>query len=379
LDTSYAEDESYGEYGQDDYSEPEDIPNNKSITIPTTVAVPYGVSLQEAGKEVYTDLLDWEEKYDLGGVKLCAEMSADREGKPYSSFREPTAVTFRPPPELHLVKANVGASSPDIVSRIVNRDIDVQMGPVQNQHNFLSFICFTVNITICNRTDRPIAVRVPQGQMIEVQAPHVQNIVVIEPAETELSPSQTKTMSVKAYCAAEKRQDPTNYHVKLTPFILSAPSTAYRSQNALWDFLRTEPNNTIEGNDSYSEKKHTITFYAWGSGSENDRGEKSDFGHAFVYIPEIGTVGYGGTVTDHKDKTQYAKYKVNIPVSEASLRNVKDKYREWKDNPPEYDLMKYDCTTFVMDIADAAGIKYGSRWMIQSPAGFMRELQRHNK
>jgi hypothetical protein len=304
-------------------------------------------------------------------------MSADREGKPYSSFSSPTTVTFRPPPELHLAKANVGANSPDIISRIVHGDIDVQMERVQT--HLFSVIYFTVNITLCNRTDQPITVRVPQGQMIEVQAPNVQNIAVIESIETALSPSQTKTVSVKAYCAAEKRQDPTNYSVKLTPFILSAPSSAYRSQKTLWDFLRTKPGNTNEAYDSYSEKKHTITFYAWGSGSTNDRGDKSDFGHAFVYIPETGTVGYVGTVTDHRDKVQYAKYTVNIPVSEASLRKAKDKYREWKDNPPEYDLMNYDCTTFVMDIADAAGIKYGSRWTIQSPAGFMRELQQHNK
>jgi hypothetical protein len=186
-------------------------------------------------------------------------------------------------------------------------------------------------------------------------------------------------LTVKAFCASEKRKDPTYHRVKLTPFVLTAPSNAYNSQQSLWDFFRTNTRNT---RDSYAEKTYSLTFYAWGSGSVNSRGEKSDFGHAFVFIPGIGTVGYGGTVSDHSQSVQYAQYQISIAVSENALRKAQEKYREWENNPPEYKLMQYDCTTFVMDIADAAGIYYGNgrrEGWLQSPAGFIRELKKYNK
>ena len=124
-------------------------------------------------------------------------------------------------------------------------------------------------------------------------------------------------------------------------------------------------------------ERYIIVFYAWGSGQQLDT-RKSTFGHAFVDIPTIGPVGYSGQVTNHTDRVKYAKYRCAIPITEEQLQNVIEKYYEWKNNPPDYDLMFTDCTTFVLDIADAAGINYGPRYIIQSPAGFMKALLKYN-
>lgn len=123
--------------------------------------------------------------------------------------------------------------------------------------------------------------------------------------------------------------------------------------------------------------QYIIVFYAWGSGQELPVG-KSPFGHAFVDIPTIGPVGYSGQVTNHAEQVRYAMYRCAVPLTKEQLQSAIDKYWEWKRNPPQYDLMKTDCTTFALDIADAANIEYGSRVFIQSPAGFLRELIKHN-
>lgn len=138
-------------------------------------------------------------------------------------------------------------------------------------------------------------------------------------------------------------------------------------------------------------KKYVIVFYAWGAGAPTGLGT-SPVGHAFVDIPTIGPVGYtvhaetgedllGGDnveVIDESNELRYATYRCAVPISEEHLQRVITRYREWKNNPPNYFLGRTDCTTFVLDIADAADIKYGMRIMIQSPAGFLRSLLEHN-
>ncbi len=373
--TSWAEgaDYGYGEgYGNNDYIDSEqETSGGNAMNNPVTMEISAGESLQEAGRKVYADLLDWEERYNFGGVKLCAEMSADREGKWYSSFNQNITIDFCPLPDLHLHKIAITDSSANIICRIVNGEVEAMVGNVQNDiFHTQEQPAFTVNIVVSNRTAENIPVVIPLGQMLEVQAPNVQNIVVCNTYYAVLEPHQSQTFSVKAYCGAEKRQDPTYKSAKLTSFVLTAPTDAYNSQQSLWDFQRTRPVN---------DKYYTITFYAWGSRSDNCNGEKSDFGHAFVDIPEIGVVGYGGTVFDHTNKVQCAKYQVSVKVNESALRKAQNKYWEWKNNPPNYELMRNDCTTFAMDIADAAGIYYGYRWLIQSPAGFLRELRTYNE
>lgn len=370
-DTSWADGGDYEYYEEEDLNYGQEASNGNTITYPVEVEIPAGQSLQEAGRSVYTDLLDWEELYNFGGVKLCAEMSADRTGKWYSSFNQNTTIDFCPPSDLHLHKIAVTDSSSNIICRIINGEVEATVGNVQNDiFHIQEQSAFIVDIAVSNLTAENIPVVIPLGQMLEVQAPNVQNIVICNTYYTVLEPYQSQTFSVKAYCGAEKRQDPTYKSAKLTPFVLTAPTDAYNSQQSLWNFQRTRPVN---------DKYYTITFYAWGSGSDNCNGEKSDFGHAFVDIPEIGVVGYGGTVFDHTNKVQCAKYQVSVKVNESALRKAQNKYWEWKNNPPEYELMRNDCTTFTMDIADAAGIYYGYRWLIQSPAGFLRELRTYNE
>jgi len=386
LNAPNGEYDEYDEYNEEyNYS---DTHNNNILEYPVDVEILAGVSLQQAGQEAYRNLLDWEERYNFGGVKLCAEMSADQAGKHYSSFSSPTNITFLPPAEIHLHQINVTDSSSNIICRIVNGNIEATVGNIQNDiyRTSTEQPAFIVNITVSNRTTCNISVVIPLGQMLEVQTPDVQNIVVSDTYAAILEPYQTKTFSVRAYCAAEKRKDPTYHSAKLTPFVLTAPIYAYNSQQSLWRFLETRPTK---------DKYYTITFYAWGKGDDiGDRSSK--YGHAFVNIPEIGTVGFGrrkeelidlnpipvyvaGNLSDHTDAVQYAKYTISIPVNEYFLRRAQNKYQEWKNDSVHYTLGLYDCTAFTMDIADAAGIYYGLRWLIQTPVGFMGELRTYNE
>ena len=365
--------EHYGGNSAAGNPEPDPVVDN-AMDYPVERMLPAGVSLQEVGREVYADLLDLEERYNLGGVKLCAEMSADQEGKPYSSFYSPTNITFQPPAKIHLHRIKIVDGSSNIISRIVNGEVSVSVGDVQSNISRTQSgqPGFVVNITVNNLTADNLPVVIPIGQMLEVQAPNVQNIVISNTYSGTLEPYQSQTASTVAYCGAEKRKAPTYHQAKLTPFILMAPSWAYESQQSLWNFQKTRP---------ASDKYYTITFYAWRMGArigDDEINHKSPTGHAFVDIPEIGVVGYGGEVTNHARYIEYADYVVSVNVNESSLRRAQEKYREWKDNPPTYELARYDCTTFVMDIADAAGIYYGPRWLIQFPAGFMRELRVYN-
>lgn len=67
-----------------------------------------------------------------------------------------------------------------------------------------------------------------------------------------------------------------------------------------------------------------------------------------------------------------------IKVSEEAQKAMIKKLRQLQGNVPKYRIGRYDCTSFVMDIADAAGIRYGARITIQTPVGFMQELKKYN-
>jgi hypothetical protein len=371
-ETSWADypDEEY--YDEDEYAtNSERETNGSAIESPVEVEIPERVTLAEAGQKVYSNLLDWEELYNMGGVKLCAEMSSDRQGKWGSSFDENTTVKFYPPDQLYLHKIFITDISSNIICRIINGEIGVSVSDVQNDIYRTSNEqpAFIINITTTNHTAGSIPVVIPLGQMLEVQSPDVQNIVVCNTYSDILKPYQAKTFSVRAYCGAEKRTDPSRHSVKLTPFVLTAPTYAYNSQSSLWNFQKTSPAN---------DKYYTITFYAWRI--ENRIGDDENehislTGHTFVDIPEIGVVGYGSNgVTDHSSYVQYADYKVSVKINGSDLQKVQNKYWAWKNNPPTYKLAEYDCTNFAMDIADAAGIYYGPRWAIKFPAGFIRNL-----
>lgn len=383
TDTSYLDIEDEYEYDDDDESElieTTDDAMNQSVD----VTVPANVSLEEIGREVYSDLVQYE-SYGIGGAKLCAEMSADREGKWTSSFSQSTNITFKPPTEINLHQIKNEEGSSNIICRILNGEIFVSVGNVQSDIFRLSDAepPFIIDILADNNTNQNLPVIIPLGQMLEIQAPNVQNIVICNTYSGNIEPNQSKVFKVQAYCVAQQRRTPRGYPAKLTPFILTVPQWAYTSQQSLWDALNTKSSN---------DKFYTITFYAWGRGDYTGNG-RSKFGHAFVNIPEIGTVGFGlnkeeakdlfmvhveGNLFDHARLEQYATYKVEIKINEYSLQKAKEKYYEWKNDSIHYTLGLYDCTAFVMDIAQAADIYFGPRWLIQTPVGFIKELKVYN-
>lgn len=338
-----------------------------------TVTSDYQTRLADLGREVYPELIPIENDA-IGGIKLCAEMSADRNGNYRSNTQGDNPTTFYSYELLGLTLLDVSDCDgiPNILSRVIGGDVTVELGTVcDNPDAFWGGgPSFQVPITITNNRPEDTDVDIPQGTMLEAENDNVQNIVVAKSVSTKLSPSETKTVTVKAMCASRKRGDPKRSKVKLTPFLLNVPSNAYQAQTQLWD--------QIESNHQ-SRKEYTITFYSWGVGDPNGQGEPSQTGHAFVDIPGIGLVGYGGTVFDHSRLIQNATRSASVRVSQSDLDNAQRKYYEWLNDTRGYDLARHDCTSFVMDIADAAHIKYGTRWTIQFPATFVRAVNYYNK
>ena len=140
-----------------------------------------------------------------------------------------------------------------------------------------------------------------------------------------------------------------------------------------------------------SANSYRMVFYAWGSGTYlGEKYERSSTGHAFAYIPglgyrgfstkegEDGHIGVKGDISDHEELFQYATDSFVVYLSKAQWESVKDKYRQLEQNVPRYTIMDYDCTSFTMDLADAAGIRYGNMKFIQWPISFIQELKKHN-
>lgn len=119
---------------------------------------------------------------------------------------------------------------------------------------------------------------------------------------------------------------------------------------------------------------YLITFYIWGIG-DNTRYGKSKTGHSFVSIPQIGCVGYSGTISDHSNSIYYATDSCAFYITGDKLYRVQNKFREWQQFTPDYIIGRCDCTSFALDIADAAGINYGNRLTIQFPSTFMKRLK----
>ncbi len=131
-------------------------------------------------------------------------------------------------------------------------------------------------------------------------------------------------------------------------------------------------------NTSDFRTRHCITFYMWDRGDMNSYGQKSAFGHSFVHIPGLGYVGYGGVVSEDSELYKFATNSCSIYVSSQQLDAVYTEFRRWQKFTPDYLLMRHDCTSFVLDIADAAGIEYGSRIEVQWPSYFMKKLKKYN-
>ena len=346
-------------------------PNIVSSYPTQTIDVPAGTNTQEYIQDYYPELLQLEEEYNIGGMKLIVDMSVDK--SPYyphlSEFKRDVSIDIKTLEDLQLAPIT---DLENIVHYVFNGDVSIIKCCVRGE--------LIVNVMVANNTDHSITSKICQGQMIEVEAPNVQNVVVIKDTQIELAPKAIRTLGIKTFCASRSRGNPSGKSAKITPYKLKAPSSAYQSQEDVWNYQ--EPYRTVK------DEVYTITFYAWGAGDETPSGI-STFGHAFVYIETLGTFGYGGRsgelfgdesakVYNHTKHVAYATHKYSVKVNGKQLEAIRKEFGEWWNNPPSYFLGRNDCTTFVLDIADAGRIRYGYRWNIQTPVGLLEGLEEYN-
>ena len=324
------------------------------------------VSGGEAMLDAYPNLgaYYFEHFSNLGGPKLIGEMSADKAG--YSFSTGPVTVKVLPLSEMHLqwVNDRFNIFTQVIEGHITLFDVDITD----------SYWDFTCDFQMCNNTNERLFVEIPAGQMLEVVGDGVQNVVVSKGKTIHLPPNEIVTASVPILCAAHHRSNPKGYPARVTPFILDIPSQDIRSQNGVW--------NRIESAE--------VTFYAWRSGDRTQSGT-STYGHAFVRLPGAGVYGFGarhrgkrlllgepGEIFEHSHLVRYATDSCRVKVTDKQLKAMIDKLEYLQLHVPEYELGRYDCTSFTMDIADAGGIRYGTRSLIQWPISFIEEMKAHN-
>ena len=309
----------------------------------------------------------WQKPY-IGGAKLIAEMSADAAGINKSRFGRDCYINILP---LHQLKLRICDDPFSLYTLVCANVVRIDMCKIESNGFFNNFI---IRIQMTNETAQETIVNIPQGQMIEAEMENVQNVVITETKRVVLQPYESKSLRIPAYCAAHHRSSPSGSKGRITPYIMTAPNNTYHSQQSVWDYIE-EP------------ATRRLIFYAWGSGPL-DNGHNSSTGHAFVFIPEVGYIGYGsahgdwiddeGVISNHKRQAQLAQDSCVVWVTNSQLKNVHTKVKQLLSNTPRYHIGYYDCTSFTMDIADAAGIYYGNRLFIQTPMGFMEALKKRN-
>lgn len=336
---------------------------------PSSLYVSQGTSLQEAFSRS-TPQMDygWQKPY-IGGAKLIAEMSADAAGISKSSFDQDSYINILP---LHQLKLRICDDSFNLYTLVCAGILNIDMCRIESNGFFSNG--FTVSIQLSNQTSQEVVVNIPQGQMIEAERDNVQNVVIKEDKQVVLQPYENKTIRASASCAAHHRSSPSGSKGRITPYLLTAPHSAYNSQQSVWDYIEEPAINRM-------------VFYAWGRGPL-DNGHESLTGHAFVFIPNVGYIGFGsahgdwlddeGVISNHRRQAKYAQDSCIVYITNTQLNNVYDKVNALINNTPRYHITYYDCTSFVMDIADAAGIYYGNRLFIQTPMGFMQEIKKRN-
>lgn len=341
--------------------------------VPERLFVPAGVSFEQALYQSQPQLYKNSDIEGLGGTKLIAEMSADAAGIPYSRDNGQDRIIKIQP--MHILKIHIDTIPPCIFGRILKKEVILRSCVINSTPSIFDEH-FDVNIVLTNNTGIPLDVTIRQGTMIESETENVQNIVVTKHYNVSLPPLQTSSISVLAYCAARHRSSPSGRRGRITPYVLNAPSSVYNTQQAVWDYIEAPARNKM-------------TFYAWGKGMETGNGHVSPTGHAFVYVPRSGYWGFGsgdgnwidgqGSLFDHSRQRQYATDSCSVYITDQQLNDVYAKLRLLRDNTPRYHMGIYDCTSFTMDVADAAGVYYGSRWLIQTPIGFMEQLKKYNR
>jgi len=372
-------------------------PYEPDLYTPCTITVPNGSTIQEAVYQAMPYLCQHEKKYGVGGAKLLGELSADKAGI-NTSTNIPDEILCLMPLNVLKVEKNddpyfvynlvcsgkirIGGGCTIGSSRDQNTSTNVRViyiGPQPDDD------IFRVNITLENLTDNEIGTNIPEGTMIEAVNNDVQNVVTTSYKYVTIPPHQSKRVSIPAVCAAKKRKDPTGSLARITPYKLIPDDYNRYTQESVWQYQSQEPNNRL-------------VFYAYGKGLLRD-GRKSETGHAFVYVPELGYIGFGtkklnrdvkalqymelilgtdGAIFDHNYHHQLATDSCEVYITDDQLRHVQSVLRDYMVHTPPYRLGRYDCTSFVMDIADAGGIQYGYRNLIQTPIGFMEELKKRN-
>lgn len=336
---------------------------------PQTISVPEQTTIERTVSSLFPNAKRCLGYANVGGVKLIGEMSADRAGYNNSYYPYSIMLKVLPISQLHL---GFISSCNNIIPLIVERKIVVESAKIISGCNGLC-----IDVVVRNQTSEYQEVEFLQGQMVEVNEPHVQNVVVSSTANAQLTPTGTWHFTLPVFCASHHRCSPVDYAACITPYVLNAPASTFLSQQRVWNVLESD-----EDPNSY------VTFYVWGKGAITGSGRRSLTGHAFLRIPQVGVWGFSsksggllndeGVIYDHISNIRYATDSCRIKVSEEAKRIMAKKLRQLRQNVPMYRIGRYDCTSFVMDIADAGGIHYGTRVTIQTPVGFMQELKKHN-
>lgn len=339
---------------------------------PTSLFVPKGTTLEDALLQSQPQLSQVKSLEGVGGAKLIAEMSADAVGISDSRNNGQDRIIKIQP--MHILKIHIDTIPPCIFSRIMKKEIILRSCVINSTPSIFDEF-FEVNIAMTNNTGIPLDVIIRQGTMIESERENVQNIVVTKQYKVSLPPLQTSSLSVLAYCAAHRRSNPSGCRGRITPYVLNAPCSVYNTQQAVWDYIEAPARNKM-------------TFCAWGQGDDTGYGRVSKTGHAFVYIPRSGFWGFStndrlikgeGSVSDHSSDRKYATDSCSVYITDYQLDDVLETLDMLLSSPPSYTIGWYDCTSFAMDIADAAGVYYGLRWRIQTPIRFMEQLKKYNR
>jgi len=211
------------------------------------IEVNQNVSFQEALYMMDPSTKELEQKYDVGGTKLIAEMSADVGGI-YCS-RNPNAEVNINILSLDQLKLYVDYSKTSIYQQLINQQIVINHSSVgflngpsfaEILENFINTLLtgkLVVHLTIANITNKSVFCEIKQGQMLEAVNENVQNLVVAETCKFSIAAHRQTSVDVRVYCAARHRGDPSNSRVRFTPYFLNASSAVYESQSSVWSYI----------------------------------------------------------------------------------------------------------------------------------------------
>lgn len=352
-----------------EYDDFESTPLYDQRYSPQTIYVEAGQDFRNALYASQPEIRSHEELNNVGGAKLIAEMSADKAGISTSAYNTDYLLSIRP---LHELKLTIDNDPAVIYNRIYSGDIALNSCHIGS----ILFGGLQVKFSLRNQTSEEIEVIIPLGQMIESTRNNVQNVVISQEKTIILQPYESVHLSIPALCAAKKRGSPSGSAARVTPYVMNAPYHVFSNQESVWNFQKA-PNNI------------PIVFYAWGRGDRVGNGNVSAAGHAFAYIPRVGYIGFGsangemfgdeGRIFDHSYQHRFATDSCTVFLTKYQLENVYQTVDDLIDSPPNYYVGYYDCTSFVMDIADAAGVYYGNRIFIQTPMGFIQQMKQYNE